>query len=309
MDIVMKPEDKKILCSLIRDHEDAMGSSRVTMMAINAFIESIRQVRCSVEEVRELYSELSLAIKNTEPKVIPLIHLIEEFENEVDGPISEDIDEIKERAIGILQAKHAKIETKVHQAIEHGLTCVDEGDTIIVHTLGHDVTNMLKRVREELNKNFKVIVLKQDLAKTRRLIKSLSAADIDMEIVPEYGLIHYIEQSNKVFMEALSITEDMKVVCAVGSANILSLCHLNRLPIYLFANTLKFSHRPSSHQQIHRKVVAHTHDDISYQLVTHSHDAVDLRLIDFFVSENGIQDKAAIARDLLKTGEAVPDRF
>jgi translation initiation factor 2B subunit (eIF-2B alpha/beta/delta family) len=53
-----------------------------------------------------------------------------------------------------------------------------------------------------------VIVLKQDLAKTRRLIKSLSAADIDMEIIPEYSLSHYIDQGNKVFMGALSITED-----------------------------------------------------------------------------------------------------
>jgi translation initiation factor 2B subunit (eIF-2B alpha/beta/delta family) len=305
----MKPEDKEILCSLIRDHEDTVGSSRVTMMALEAFVASIREVRCSMDEARELYMELSEAIKNTEPKVVPLIHLIEEFERDVRKAGGGTIEEVKERAIAILQAKHAKIEDKVNKAIQNGLTCIDEGDVIIVHTLGHDVTNMLKRAREELQKSFKVIVLKQDLAKTRRLIKSLSTVDIDMEIVPEYGLIHYIEQSNKVFMEALSITEDMKVVCAVGSANILSLCHLNRLPIYLFANTLKFSHRPSSHQQIHRKVRAHTHEDISYQLVTHSHDTVDLRLIDFFVSENGIKDKEAIARDLLKSGNAASDRL
>ena len=55
----MKTEDREILCSLIRDHEDTVGSSRVTMMAIKAFIESIKQVRCRVEEVRELYAELS----------------------------------------------------------------------------------------------------------------------------------------------------------------------------------------------------------------------------------------------------------
>jgi len=303
----MKPEDKKILCSLIRDHEDTVGSSRVTMMALDAFVASIREVRCSMQEARELYIELSEAIKNTEPKVIPLIHLIEEFEDEVRKAGGTTIEEVKERAIAILQAKRARIEAKVGQAIEHGLTCIEEDDTIIVHTLGHDVTNMIKRARGDQKKTFKVIVLKQDLTKTRRLIKSLSTAGIDLEIVPEYGLIHYIEQSNKVFMEALSITEDMKVVCAAGSANILSLCHLNRLPIYLFANTLKFSHRPSSHQQIHRKVQAHTYDDVSYQLVTHSHDAVDLRLVDFFVSEYGIKDKEAIARDFLKSGDAAPD--
>lgn len=290
----MKTEDKEILCSLIRDHEDPVGSSRVTMMAINAFFESIRQVRCSVVEVRELYAELSLVIKNTEPKVIPLIHLIEEFEKELEGLSYDSVDEIKEKAIGILKQKHHKVKTKVGKVIENGLTCINEDDVIIVHTLSFDVTNMLKLAREVLHKNFKVIVLKQDLAKTRRLVKSLSEAGIDMEIIPEYSLSHYIERGNKVFMGALSITEDLKVVSAVGSANIVSLCHLNNLPIYLFVNTLKFSHRPSSQQKIHRKVESRRHGDISYQLVTHSHDTVGLKHVDFLVTESGIKDKAAI---------------
>ena len=290
----MKTEDKEILCSLIRDHEDTVGSSRVTMMAIKAFIESIKQVRCDVDAVRELYSELSDAIKNTEPKVIPLIHLIEEFEKELDTSADETIDEIKNKAIRILEQKHDKIKARIGKVIEHGLTCIEAGDVIIVHTISYDVTNMLKLAREVLHKAFKVIVLKQDLAKTRRLIKSLSAADIDMEIIPEYSLSHYIEQGNKVFMGALSITEDMKVVSAVGSANIVSLCHLNNLPIYLFANSLKFSHMPSSQQRIHRKVESKTHGDVSFQLVTHSHDTVDLKHVDFLITEDGIKDKAAI---------------
>ena len=290
----MKKEDKQILCSLIRDHEDTVGSSRVTMMALTAFIESIKQVRCSVQEVRELYSELSGAIKNTEPKVIPLIHLIEEFEQEIGESPDGTIDEIKDKAIRILEEKQHKIKTKTGKVIENGLTCISEGDVIIVHTISFDVTNMLKLAREVLHKKFKVIVLKQDLAKTRRLIKSLSAAGIDMEIIPEYSLSHYIEQGNKVFMGALSITDDMKVVSAIGSANIVSLCHLNNLPVYLFANTLKFSHRPSSQQRIHRKVASQTHGDVSFQLIIHSHDTVDLKHVDFLVTEDGIKDKTAI---------------
>lgn len=297
----MKNEDKEILCSLIRDHEDTVGSSRVTMIAINAFIESIRQVRCSVEEVRDLYAELSEAIKQTEPSVIPLIHLLEEFEREIGESSEDSIEGIKARAIQILQEKYKKIETKIGKVIEHGLTCINEGDVIIVHTISYDITNMLKLARNVLHKNFRMIVLKQDLSKTRRLIKSLSEADIDMEIIPEYSLSHYIGQGNKVFMGALSITDDYKVVSAVGSATIVGLCHLNNLPVYLFANTLKFSHRPSSQQRIHRKVESKTHGDISYQLVTHSHDTVDLKHVDFLVTERGIQDKAAISK-CLQTG-------
>jgi translation initiation factor 2B subunit (eIF-2B alpha/beta/delta family) len=292
--VAMKKEDREILCSLIRDHEDTVGSSRVTMMAIQAFIESIKQVRCNVQEARELYSELSGAIKNTEPKVIPLIHLIEEFEKEIGESPDGTIDEIKDKAIRILEEKHQKIKTKIGKLIEYGLTCINDGDVIIVHTIGYDVKNMLKLAREVLHKNFKLIVLKQDPSKTRRLIKFFEAADVDMEVIPEYSLGHYVELGDKVFMGALSITEDMKVVSAVGSANIVSLCHLNHLPVYLFANTLKFSHRPSSQQRIHRKVASETHGDVSFQLITHSHDTVDLRHVDFLVTEAGIKDKTAL---------------
>ncbi len=281
----MKTEDKQLLCSLIRDHEDTMGSSRVSMMAINAFIESIKQVQCQANEIRDLFAELSLAIRDTEPKVIPLIHLIEEFEQELDADESQTVDDIKAKAIRILKQKHHKIETKIGHVVEHGLTCINEGDVIIVHTISYDVTNMLKLARQVLHKNFKVIVLKQDLAKTRRLVKSLSEADIDMEIIPEYSLVHYIGQG---------ITTDMKVVSAVGSANVVSLCHLNQLPIYLFANTLKYSRNPSSKQQIHRKVESKTHGDLSFQLVTHSHDTVNLKHVDYLVTETGIKDKDAI---------------
>jgi translation initiation factor eIF-2B subunit alpha len=158
----MKKQDKEILCSLIRDHEDTVGSSRVTMMAMKAFIESIKAVTCDVAEARDLYYELAETIKNTEPKVIPLIHLIEEFEKEVRGMDDATIDQVKQRAIQILEEKHEKIKTKVGKVIEHGLTCINEGDVIIVHTISFDVTNMLKLAREVLHKNFKVIVLKQD---------------------------------------------------------------------------------------------------------------------------------------------------
>jgi len=297
----MNTQDKKILCSLIRDHEDNIGASRVTMMALKAFIESIKQVRCDVQDVRELYSELAGVLKNTEPKVIPLIHLLEEFEKEIGTSPDETLDEIKDKAIRILEEKHHKIKTKTGKVIEHGLTCIGDGDVIIVHTISYDVTNMLKLAREILHKSFKVIVLKQDQTKTRRLIKSLAAADIDMEIIPEYSLSHYVEQGNKLFMGALSIPDDMKVVSAVGSANIISLCHLNNLPVYLFANSLKFSHLSSSQHQIHRKVEPEIDGDICYQLITHSHDTVDLKHVDFLVTEEGIMDKDALA-DCIQRG-------
>ena len=94
----------------------------------------------------------------------------------------------------------------------------------------------------------------------------------------------------------MSVTPDAKVVTAIGTSNIVSLCHLNKVPVYLFANSLKFSYHPSSHQKIHTKMVAKSHDDVNYTLTTHSHDIVDLKLIDYLITEEGNVDKQTIEK-------------
>ncbi len=297
----MKRKDRDILCSLVRDHEDAVGASRLTMIALKSFIESIKEVKCSVEASKSLYLELSAALKNTKPKIIPLIHLIEEFEKEMGDNFDGTVEEVKGKAISILEKKYDKLKTKVGKVIEYGLTCINEGDVVVVHTVSYDLRQMLIFAKEVFQKNFKVIVLKQDFKKTKKLIKDLSKAKVEIMVIPEYSLGHYIEQADKLFIGALSITDDMKVVSAVGTANVVGMCHLNDLPVYLFATSLKFSHHTSSQQKIHRKVETLTHDDFSYCLTTHSHDMLKLKHVDFLVTEEGIKDKKEIETFIRKS--------
>jgi translation initiation factor 2B subunit (eIF-2B alpha/beta/delta family) len=287
----MKEKDKEILYKLFRDHEDVRGSSRMAMLALRSFIESINDLRCNASEIKELITELCDAIKHTEPRIVPLIHMIKAFETEMEGHYGEDLQETKNEAIRILQEKHDLLRSKVEQVIEHGVNLVEDGDTIVVHTASSDVTNMLVRAKEVLKKNFKLIILKQDFVKTKLLVKTLSKAKIDLLVVPEYSLSHYIEKANKLFIGAVSITPDAKVVAAIGTANIVGLCHINKVPVYLFANSLKFSFHPSSSQRIHTKTVPTFQDDVSYALTTHSHDIVDLKLVDHLVTEDGKIEK------------------
>jgi translation initiation factor 2B subunit (eIF-2B alpha/beta/delta family) len=291
MGFAMKEKDKEILYKLFRDHEDVRGSSRMAMLALRSFIESINDVRCNASEIKALITELCDAIKHTEPRIVPLIHMIKAFETEMEGHYGEDLQKTKKEAIRILQEKHDLLRSKVEQVIEHGVNLVEDGDSIVVHTASSDVTNMLVRAKEVLKKNFKLIILKQDFVKTKLLVRTLSKAKIDLLVVPEYSLSHYIEKANKLFIGAVSITPDAKVVAAIGTANIVGLCHINKVPVYLFANSLKFSFHPSSSQRIHTKTVSTSQDDVNYMLTTHSHDIVDLKLVDHLITEDGKIEK------------------
>ncbi len=290
----MQEKDKAILCSLIRDHEDLVGSSRTAMLSLQSFISSIRQLKCPSSEMRGQYLELAEAIKNTRPKIIPLIHLIEEFESEMEPHFGADEATVREKAIEILQAKHDMIKSKVGKIIEHGMNVIETGDVIIVHTASTDVMRMLAMARQVMEKDIKVIVLKQDFVKTRQLISTLQQARVEMETIPEFSLSHYVSEANKMFIGALSVTHDKKIVSAVGTANIASLCHFHQVPIYLFANTLKFSHKPSEDQRIHEKKLTREEESFSYELTTFSHDMVDLSMVDYLVTEDGVLSKMQI---------------
>lgn len=291
----MKAEDKAIMCRLIRDHEDMVGSSRVAMLSLDAFIASIRELKCAADEVVDLYAELAEAIKTTEPRVIPLIHLIEEFEAEMRAHMTGDLDTIRDRAIAILSEKRDTLKKTVGKVMEQGLNCIAAGDVILLHTASLDVTNMFVLARGVLQIDFSTIVLKQDPVKTRRLIQRLNEGEVEMVVVPEYNLSHYLARATKIFVGSLSVTPDMKFVSAIGTANLVSLCHLNKIPVYLFGNTLKFAHLPGTEQQIHCKEESHKADEYTYTLTTHSHDLVDMALVDYLVTETGVYPREEIA--------------
>ena len=295
----MNEADKTILCRLIRDHEDLVGSSRASMLALQAFKNSIQELKCSPTDIRDEYADLADAIKNTRPKIIPLIHLVEEFEREMAPHFGADEEQILSKACEILQAKHDRLKDKVAKIIQLGLDCIDDGDVLVMHTASSDVTRMIALAKEVMDRNVKVIVLKQDFIKTKKLIDILKLAEVDLETVPEFSLSHYIGKANKMFTGALSITHDLKIVSAVGTANIASLCHFHKIPVYLFANTLKFSHGLSEDQRIHEKRITTVQNNTSYVLTTYSHDMLDLDMVDFLVTEEGIYPKEKI-RDYVK---------
>lgn len=290
----MNKQDKEILRRLVREHEEAAGSSRSTLLALRALIAAIQELQCPAEELRDQYLELTYAIKHTRPKIIPLIHLIEEFEAEIEPLFGSDPEVVREKAGEILQAKHEKLQAKSGKIIELGLTCVEAGDTIVVHTVNLNVVSIISLSHQVMEKNLNVIILQQDPVKTRRIINPLRQADVPLQAVPEYSLSHYIGQADKMFCAALSITADQKVVAPVGTANITSLCHYHQIPVYLFANTLKFAHGLFEDQRIHRETVRQDKDAEAYELVTYSHDVMDLDMVDYLVTEDGIYPKSQI---------------
>ena len=283
----MKEEERQNLYKLFRDHEDVMGSSRTTLVALESLINAIKRLKCVDDAFEGLLMELGDVIKNTEPKIVPLIHLIEDFEVEMKSHFGKKFEKIRGLALKLLTEKMTRFQLNMEKVSENGTKHVNDNDFIIVHSPSMVVKNALIVAHADLHKKFQVLILKQDFIKTKQLMSDFSKAGLDHIVIPEYNLSQYLERANKLFIGAMSVTADKKVIAAVGTAGIVSLCHLNEIPVYLLINSLKFAHQILLEQHIHKKEEIIQEDDFIYRLTTHSHDKIDLTLIDHLITEVG----------------------
>jgi translation initiation factor 2B subunit (eIF-2B alpha/beta/delta family) len=293
MDISMKEEDVRNLNKLFRDHGDILGTSGTTIVAIDAFIASIKALKCHPKALKTLVDELTLAVKNTEPHIPPLIHLLEQFEEEMEGRYEGDLTAMKQAIVDALTAKREIYQDRFRRVVEHGKQKVADGDHIIVYSTSSAVRNILLESKAE-GTQFEVLILKQDFSKTRKLIWTVSGAHINHQVIPEYNLSNFVSKANKFFMGAIAVTSDRQVICQLGTAEIVSLCHLKSVPVYMFANSLKFSHQHSCEQRIHEKEESHVNGDCRYRMTIHSHCILDLDLVDHIVTEDGVVGHDAI---------------
>ncbi len=279
--------DMDILNRLFREQEDVLGSVQTTITAIECLSRSLKLLKCKRNHIRQQITELSGAIMHTEPRVILLIHLMEQFESEIRQHYGKDITDIKEAAVRILADKIACIEEHRRKVVQNGLACIRDNDVIFLHSVSSTALRILLQAKTS-GRRFRVIVLKQDIRKTRQLIVPLIHADIPFRTVPEYSLGHFMEEATRFFLGAMSITRDNKVVAAAGTDSIVSMCHLHHVPVYLFMDSLKFSHQDTASQHIHHKTFTHHHNDgHRIEMSTQSHDLFDLKLVDHLITETG----------------------
>ena len=284
----MNPSEKEILYKLIRGHEEVMGVSRTTIASLQSYRKALHKLKnCGSKAFKDSVSELNEVIKNTEPKIIPLTHLIEEFETELQIYFENPFEQIRDHALKILDRKLSRYEDLIQGVVGHGIQMIEENDFIIVQSPSLAIRSALKRAYSEMNKKFRVLLLEHHFIRIEQLVRELSREGLELLVVPDNNLSHFLKTVTKLFISAVSITPDRKVITTAGTANAVGLCHLNRIPVYLLVNSLKFAHRIISEQHIYQVESQRSCDHLTYRHATYSHDQVDLNLIDHVITEQG----------------------
>ena len=283
----MNTQGNQSLYRLIRSYMADMGTSRTTLVALKSYIDAIGRLRCDAAGFTPMLARLNAVIKATEPRVIPLVHLVEAFEAEMAAQGDLPLEAAKQRALELLRQKRVQYQNATKQLTANCVNCIASGDLIVAHLLPAYIREALVRARTERKLDFRVLAVKHDFVRTRELIEDLERHRIDYFLIPEYNLSHYLKSPAKSFIGGVSVTSDNQAVTPVGTANMVGLCHWYRVPVYLFVESIKFAHKGLADQRIYSEAREQTEADVTFHMATYSHDFIDLAMIDHIFTEMG----------------------
>jgi translation initiation factor eIF-2B subunit alpha len=284
---VMKTASNESLYRLILENMRILGASRTTLVALDAYVDAVRRLNCRQDAFTPALHALNAVIRGTEPKLTPLVHLIDEFEAEMLPFQAGSLEALKKEAIRLLEQKHERFEAATGRVTEQCMDRIATNDFIIAHAPTGYLRNAFVRAFKELKQRFDVLILKNDFYRTKELINALEAHRVPYLVIPEYNLSHFLDRTNKLFIAAVSVTSDGRAVTGIGTANVVGLCRWHRVPVYLFAERLKFTHLPLPEQRIHVAQEDRLESGFTFRMTTFSHDIISLGMIDHLVTEDG----------------------
>jgi len=294
----MSNNDQLVLDALFRDIVKFYSSSQTSIITLNAITAAITELECPTEDFKMELTTVCDIIKNSQPRMFPidnLIILLEKELQEKDYFSDKDIDARKTAVTKIIESLEERLNDDMNELANQGVKHIEDGDHIILHSVEEGAELLLPEAKR-MGKNFEVLILRQDLVKTKQVINILDTAGIKYTVVPEWDLIHFFDKVNKLFIGAYALTVDGKFVSDSGTSNIVSECHIHKLPVYLFAPTLEITNTFSRDQNIYLKDESVSESGSDYNLISHSSDIVSLDLVDHIITEKGAVDKNKLAK-------------
>ena len=292
--------EQQTIDKLFRDLIRVYSTSATSMIGLDAIKMAITELACDEDGLADEINKLSDSIKKTQPRMFPLDNLMLILDREVQSLLNAN-QLTKKSIINLIDDFKLRLDSDLDSLIQKSLEWIEDGDFIVIHSIEENIENLIPEASQR-GKNFKILVLKQDIITTGKILKILMENNIDFEVIPEYDLVHYFGEITKLFIGTQALTNDNYIVCDSGTSNIVSECHIHKVPICLFLKSLKFSHYPASDQNIRKNSYKDEYDGVEYNYSIHSNDVIKLDLIDHIITEKGevsINDISSIQEQVI----------
>ena len=277
--------EQQTIDKLFRDLTRIYSTSATSLIGLVSIKTAIEELTCDDVNLYGEIMKLSDAIKNTQPRMFPLDNLMLILDSQIKS-LSNKKQLTKGSVNKILNTFRIRLESDLSLLVEEGIKWIENGDFIVIHSIEENIEHLIPEAKKR-GINFKILVLKQDIVTTGKILNILNEHQIEFEVIPEYDLVHYFDKITKLFIGTQSLTNDNYIICDPGTSNIVSECHIHKIPIMLLLKSLKFSNYLVSDQNIRKNNFQDKYAGIEYTFSIHSNDIIKLNLISHIITEKG----------------------
>ena len=270
---------------LFRDLSRVYSTSATSMIGLDSVKAAIEELVCNDSDLATEIRKLSDAVKNTQPRMFPLDNLMLILDKKIQT-LNDEKQLTKGSIDKILNTFRIRMKSDLDALVDHGVGWIKNDDFIVIHSIEENIEHLIPEAKKR-GVNFKILVLKQDIVTTGKILNILNNNQIKYEVIPEYDLVHYFDKITKLFIGTQALTNDNNLICDPGTSNVVSECHIHNIPIVLFLKTLKLSHYPVIDQNIRKNSFQDEHDGVEYSFSIHSNDIIKLELMSHIITEKG----------------------
>ena len=294
-----------IFSRLFRELEAEIGTRDMGILVLRALCFSIKELDVNdAEKFIEEFDRLADMVSQTEPKFGILNYnfarLSREFKRDCENR-KLNARKWKRLAIAHVDEILRNNKEKKSKILKNAMDINVEGKTILIHDHSHTVQDVLVSLKRA-GKHFRVVIAEQDYDKTHSNIERMHKAKIPFQVVPAYMLSHVHDQIDMAFFGSVTLKDTMHFVMDPGTAGTISEFHLDKVPIYMFINTMKFSLWKSKERGeifIRKHKRKHSCQPIEYERIKYSHDRVPVKLFHRIVTDRGVMTPAQL-KDLFR---------
>jgi len=272
------------------DGASELARQSILVMKAAAETSEVENARDFLLEQKEVGKQL-IAARRT---MAPISNIITRYLREIiRDDRKDDLGSMRRQAVSLAEDMHRDSVNAVSKIISSAAELIENKDVILTHSYSSTVVAAIKEVAG-LRRGIKVIVTKTGTGRYgERTTRELAEAGIPVLYIDDTAVGVYISGISKVLVGADRITADGKVINGAGTYTVAASAKVNKIPVYVLCETLKFDFTVSS-----SKVDLEDHgnagsieEGILPPEVTISNPTFDITPLDFItaiVSENGV---------------------
>ena len=139
--------EQQTIDKLFRDLVRVYSTSATSIIGLDSFQQAIKELVCNDRDLAAEITQLSDAVKNTQPRMFPLDNLMLILDKEIKLLTDENL-LTKKSAVKLLETFKKRLGSDLGSLVKKGVECIKDGDFIVIHSIEENIEHLIPEAKK-----------------------------------------------------------------------------------------------------------------------------------------------------------------